>query len=815
MRRALLACVLAAAAAKGAWAKGLSGIVSDPAGAVIAGTKVTLQCGPTTYRSVADQKGQFTFGERPSFEDCTLSVVQDGFAPYQRALGGESGFLEVKLKLAAVRETVSIRDSPDGTALESTTLSGEELEKVSNDPAQLTAYAEQLSGAAPLPTHIYIDGLPSSNLPPAELISTISVNQDPFSPEYSDGDENRVEIITRSPDRKLHFTVNGSSLGAGGNSALGPNLGSSSKWAAPILSGPVPHSPLAFSVEGNYTSTWSEQLVQAVTSNGGSPSDSRIPSGGDSESGSLHLYYTGKGNTRGGLSLYRSNATSENSGVGGLTLAEAGNGTGYDSEEMRATFQSDGGNWLQRSALLLDHTDSRSWANDPGAGYEVLGYFVSGGAPVEDEHSVKDMWMWKTVFQSTSARHFWESGVAISHSDNSDEQTPNPDGQIKFPSMADYTAALSGAATGTWLGTQQSGFASYGSTIASPFVQADIWRRPTVMVRAGLRGDYQSGAGIEASPRLSAISQVHRFILRGGAGVLVREWPNAVVLRPALQNAIEPFVSAGVLLAANGTGAPSAGNPLRMTSQAAPGLERPRTVMSKASVERPLGKFDPGIEFTWTNGHHLLGSRRIPAATGWLDLLESNRDIHRSELHPRLRYSWKGQSLTANYEWMHSRDDTDGPFSYAENYNDLAAEWARTTGVPVHNASLVANLSVPGSLFITILGAVHSSSPYNIITGKDVDNDGLFNDRGRLPRNTGNGPGYRAVSLFVSRRLGLGRYLGRHERGSSANVGLQVDDLLGNKNYLTVEAVEGSPLFGLPLSALPGRSMKLWFNLTR
>jgi hypothetical protein len=166
-----------------------------------------------------------------------------------------------------------------------------------------------------------------------------------------------------------------------------------------------------------------------------------------------------------------------------------------------------------------------------------------------------------------------------------------------------------------------------------------------------------------------------------------------------------------------------------------------------------------------------------------------------------------------NYEWMHSLDDTDGPFSYAEHYNDLQAEWARTAGVPAHNASLVGNLNLPHSFSLTIVGSVHSSSPYNIVTGRDVDNDGLFNDRGGLLRNSGNGPGYRSVSLYGSRRVNLSHFVRKYERANGIVVGLQVDDLLGNQNYLTIEPVEDSPLFGHPLSALPGRTVRLWFNL--
>ncbi len=815
MRRALLASVLAVTAAGSASAQGLSGSLSDPAGAVVPAANVTLVCNSTTFRLIADEKGLFTFKQRSSYRGCTLSVVKDGFAPYQRVLGAQSPFLEITLTLAIVREAVNIQASADETALESTTLSRNELSKISNDPAELTAYAEQVAGAAPIPSHTYIDGLPSTNLPPAAMIETVSVNRDPFSSEYADGDENRIEITTRSPDRKLHVGVDGSSIGLGGNSAMGPHLGSSSKWTSPVLSGPVPYSPLAFSLQANFSSISSEQLVQAVTSAGSSSPTSQVTTAGNSDSGSLNVYYSGTQATRAYVSLYRSDSTASNSDAGGLTLVQASNTSSFQADEMRASFQSGGKNWLQRSSILVGRKTSQSWANEDELGFDVPGYFVSGGAPVQDEHSIKDLWLWKTILQSSSKNRFWECGLVVSHATDSDQQTPNPAGQVWFASLADYNAALSGATTGTWIGARYNGSGSYGSTIGSPFVQMDLWRVPHLIIRAGVRGDYQSGAGIEFSPRASAITQFHGFILREGVGLFVHEFPNAVFLEPLRNNTLDPFVAASVSLPANETGMPTASNQAWIISQIAPGLDRPRSVMSKTSVDRPLGNFDAGLEFTWTRGDHLLGSRRIPSDSGWLDLLESNRDLHRSEVHPRIRYRWGRQILTANYEWMRSRDDTDGPFSYAEFYNNLQAEWARTTAVPAHNASLVANLGLPRSFSLTIVGSFHSSSPYNITTGRDVDNDGLFNDRGGLSRNSGNGPGFRSVSLYGSRLVSLSRLSRKHEKGGGVVVGLQVDDLLGGRNYLTVEGIEDSPLFGEPLSALPGRTVRVWFNLSQ
>jgi hypothetical protein len=43
--------------------------------------------------------------------------------------------------------------------------------------------------------------------------------------------------------------------------------------------------------------------------------------------------------------------------------------------------------------------------------------------------------------------------------------------------------------------------------------------------------------------------------------------------------------------------------------------------------------------------------------------------------------------------------------------------------------------------------------------------------------------------------------------------GIHADNILGNKDYTSVGSVAGSPIFGQPLTALPGRAVRFWINL--
>jgi len=272
--------------------------------------------------------------------------------------------------------------------------------------------------------------------------------------------------------------------------------------------------------------------------------------------------------------------------------------------------------------------------------------------------------MWKSVFQSQTIRHPWEWGFILSRADDSEDEIPDPNGEFTFHNLADYLAALQGAATGIWSATRGNGQVGFVSTAVTPFVQADIWHSQNTVIRGGLRADYQSHGGVIFSPRLSGVTALRGFILRAGVGEFAQNWPNYAFVHTTMDDGchLQQFLATGVPLTYSG-GA-SANLSQAIVARISPDLVRPREIMSKISIERPMRNFIPGLEYTWTDGTHLLGSRRLPVSSGWMDLLESNRSLRMDELHAFLRYMQKGRILAVNYTWMHSLDDTDGPFAH-------------------------------------------------------------------------------------------------------------------------------------------------------
>jgi hypothetical protein len=257
-----------------------------------------------------------------------------------------------------------------------------------------------------------------------------------------------------------------------------------------------------------------------------------------------------------------------------------------------------------------------------------------------------------------------------------------------------------------------------------------------------------------------------------------------------------------------------AGEPIVM--DVAPGLTRPRYLMTSQAAERPIGRLTVGIEHVWWRGRHLLGAERLPdrASRGWTDWLESNRRIDSHEVRVRVGIGGRDRSASATYAWIHSVDDTDGPWSFPARQGELAAERAPSARVATHNLDLVAWATLPCGVRLTAMASLRGHSPYDIVSGFDAEANGLYTDRGGLPRNSGRLPGSRSVALYLSRRFNLSSPF-----GSRVNVpidgGIQLDNLLGARTWTMVGNVTGSPLFGRPEGAMPGRSVRLWFALAR
>jgi hypothetical protein len=797
-----------------AYAGETSGTVLDPQDLPVASARVKLTCDGRARSAGTDANGRFVFSDAPDFNGCSLDVSRRGFAPVHERVRTGAAPVVIRLRVAAVKETVDVVGRLEPTARPSAfsaSLADEDFRTVAHNTADLIVYTRLLAGATMLPSVVYVDGLPSSALPPIDTIARISVNADPFSAEYADGDVSTIQITTKSPARTFRFFSGSELPGIGGRDILGSSGRPDSMSGSFGLGGPVPHLPLTFSFNANAAHASTAASVQAVLppSMAGASVDG-VTSENRSGSASIGLYYSPTSTSRAHVTYREAHSTGSNVGVGGLALPESGFATSFQSRDVRATVSRAAQRLLYEGGVIATVTDSSTRANADTLGVSVVGSFQRGGASAIAADSRRVQWTVKQVLRSSASRP-WSAGILLAGSDDLTQQIPNAAGLLQFETVDAYREALDGRPTGTLFLTRGSGTIAYAPMTASPFVQKTLARTAHLEANAGLRADYQTGFGTLISPRVSLAAGLGRFNVAVGAGLFARTVPSNVVTTAMMNDGqhFRRFIATNVSL--SGLATASLLEQASIRSQLAPDLARPRELMERFSIERAFGRFVPAFEYTWTQDRHRLGSERTADAHGWVDTVDANRAADRHRLHAQARYGWSRHQLSAHYEWINARDNGDGPFSFPEQAGHLTAEWARSAGLSPHNVTLVGSFALPGAVSVNISDSWNSGSPYNITTALDEAGNGLYVDRGGRARNSGDGPGYNLLSLYAYRRVALPKVVVRGRL--HVNLGLQANNILDNMNYISVGSVAGSASFGRPLAAFPGRSVKVYVNV--
>lgn len=748
--------------------------------------------------------------------------------------GLSAGGAGAQARPAAARDSVARRDSltifhaPPITvsekgstllarpSLSSASLSREDVAAMGGDAEALIAHAKRLAGVHAGTDRVYVDGLPAEQLPAPNRIESITVNADEFSAEYSDGGATRIDITTARPLPRFQVSDVRFTRGSTGD-GLNARLSSATSVVGAGLAGPLPGVPLSLTGDAQVTSRHAAQPIVAwVPRAAGVPIQTAdvaavaqrrelwglglMPATGE------HLRVT--------AALYSSIEKDANVNVSGLVLPEAGAARRATAREVRATVVGRSSRFLYRGGAGASWWDDEVLANSSAAGIVVPGAFIGGGSPVESQKARRARWTVKHAV-TLATRRQWTAGTTVTRRTDARVVRPNPAGQIQFDSPEAYLeSAVGGARTGTAIITRGQSDAAYASYVWASFIEGRLIDRSWLMWRGGVRADYQTRGGLLLSPRLSGAALLSRFVVRAGIGVFAEEWSNETFLR-AMQAGgagAQSFVARGVALA-DLTGDTSTAIALSpIGSRVATRLPPPRHHVSKVSLEYPAGSVVTGVEYRRASATRLLGSRRQRTPVGWTDLLEANRARNSQQVQASARYTRGPLQVVWHYQWMDSRDDTDGPFSFPARQDALLSEWARSTGISRHQTSIVGSVMVRQTL-VRFTHTWRAGGPTNLTSGLDAEANGLRTDRGGVPRNSAHGDPHASLDLYAYRRVGVPEFLAPVRRLPRLGAGCQIANLLGNRNYVILGGVVASPSFGQPLAAGPGRSVTCFVGL--
>ena len=197
--------------------------------------------------------------------------------------------------------------------------------------------------------------------------------------------------------------------------------------------------------------------------------------------------------------------------------------------------------------------------------------------------------------------------------------------------------------------------------------------------------------------------------------------------------------------------------------------------------------------------------------------------------------SWSRTTLFVNYTLAKLDNNSDGPFSIPAT-GDLVAEWGPAASDVRNRLNVQFNNQVIRNVLIAFNVNGSTAPAYTLLTGRDDNSDGVFNDRpSGAGRNTLRADGQHTLNLAVVYQFAFGRRqtalppgIGVFGGGGAAEVRtfdqgnaryriqlyVQAQNLTNHANYLGYSGTLTSPFFGQPTTVSGMRKVDAGLALT-
>jgi hypothetical protein len=781
----------------------VSGVVQDTLGAVVVGATVTaVDADLKEKTTTSNQRGEFTIsGLAPG--KYTVRVIAAKFALYENTeveiAGGKKAELIVPLTVEAVQEQVNIdadqgvSTDPDATA-GATVLKGKDLESLPDDPDELEAALQALAGpgAGPNGGQIYIDGFTGGRLPPKDAIREIRINQNPFSAEFDRLGFGRIEILTRPGSDKWRgsafLNFNDESLNSRNPFSVN-RAPSQTKFYGGNISGPIQKGKSSFFLDISNRQVDNNAVVNAFILDQNLNvvpffQDFRVPTQRFSFSPRVD-YQINKNNT---LQLRYSfgKATSENQGIGGLTLPSRASESKQQEHEFRLTeTMVISPTTINETRFQLEHRNREQFGDNSIPSISVGAAFVGGGSTIGHSFNHANSWElqnYTTTILGKKAQHSVKFGLRIRGNVYTDRSENNFGGSFSFINIEQYRDTILGTAMPT----------QFNITTGNPEIKisqydygvfgTDDWRiNPGLTLSFGLRYENQTNISdnMNFAPRFAFAwspgaggARAPKTVFRGGFGVFYDRIGDNLALQAERFNGVNQlnlvvsstdpdpvrraialsFLDQAVFTLNGVSNVPTAAQVLAALPQAntirqiSDSIRAPYYFQTAISVERQLpGRTVLSASYITTKNFDTLRTRNInaPICPDQIDCLNAPRpfptlgNIYEYEttgrgLQQQVSVNFRSNfstkvSLFGNYSLGFNKNDTDGGFP-AYSY-DLTGEYGNSSQDIRHRIVFGGNVNLPWGIALSPFVNAFSARPFNITRGIDTNGDAQFNER--------------------------------------------------------------------------------------
>src|SRR6266513_5564123 len=827
----------------------ITGKVVESGGGRLTGVKVTLvnEGTNTKQEAVTAEDGRF------SFPDLTpgaylLQIEASGFEPYKAnvQVGTEKlNPLSIKLKLETVKEEVIVR--PDTSDIRLSPESNAQSIKVDEtffnglplDVDYLLPFIDTFTSAAAQGhegTSIVVDGVEGAELDmPSSAIRSVKVNHNPYSAEFQHPGAARAEITTkhghghRYRGSAAFFERNSVFDARNAFADTRPDL--NRRFVEGSLGGPLLGQNSYFFVSGDRLMNDKSAVVNALNTVAlTGPININVPTPQRRDHLFARAHWSLTEMQTLSLNYTFTDHSSQNNGVGALTLPEQGTSAGRHTHRAQL-IESAALSPQFRNEVIVVFKDQNSQSGNHASGPEIAvsGVFIGGPSQSYDgkEGRAFDVQDTAAYMRGKNTLCF---GVTIRTDWLNIFDASNFGGTFEFSSLDQYRAVVQNhlGAPDLFQINEGNPRVSFLTQQTSGFAQDTMRVLPNLSLTLGLRYDWQNTLDVrrDLAPRLAlAFTPGKRTVVRVGAGIFYDNLP-----RSAKQNAL---LMDGVRVRQIDISNPSYPDPLlggQVTSpppsiaRVASGALSPYLIQTSAGVEQEIWKQTwLSVEYSFLHGVHLFRLRDVnaPLPSGSalrpdpnfsnIAEVQSTAFLRGQALTLTFRGGWGkrfkgyGQYVLSNYT-----NDTSGIFSFpADNYN-LRPEIGPADFDRRHRLNFAGTVQLPFGFRLGSILSAASGAPFNITTGSDPSGDTTTRPPG-VTRNTGRAPATVQLDIRLSKVFSFQRASVAERHRSKRNMEFSVDafNAINHTNVAGIIGVVSSPLFGQADAASPARTIQL------
>ncbi|WP_446741824.1 carboxypeptidase regulatory-like domain-containing protein [Silvibacterium acidisoli] len=761
----------------------VSGVVTDPSGAVIPDAAVTLRSGGAPSEKTTDEKGTFRFSG-VSAGSYQLTATSHGFRPSIQTISVEAGetlHLRISLQIDVQQQQVKVGDdtldsSPDhnqGAIL----LKGTSLAALATDPMQLRLQLQALAGSGS-GTQFYIDGFTAGHLPPKSAIQEIRINDNPFSAQWDATGLGRVEVVTKPGADALHGTL--SLLGEDSNlNSQNPFVSEQPPYSAFYSEGNISgklgaHSSWLF--DGDEQNVGAQSFIHTVTSPAGPAYTATVSSPRSSvDVGPRFDFQLGKVQT---ISLrYQFGRQQQDNLVQNQSSLQS---QAVNTRHTEQTFQFSDAQvysprFINETRFQFQRTNDSTVSLNGGASILVEGAFDGGGNFTGQLHDGQNHYELQNYSSLGLGDHLLRFGARLRDVQDGNSSTAGFNGQFIFSSIEAYQATQQGLAAGIPIGTLQSqglGPSQFAITAGEPKLSVNVadvgayfedqWKLSSNMtLTPGLRFESQTNIPDHAdfAPRLAYAWGIGGgkdrspfAVLRAGIGVFYDRFAPNLVLNAERQNGVlqqQYVVNAPEFYPSVPPVDQLGPATLPTVYRISPRLSAPHVVQETFGIDKDFFKnLTLSVDYTFYRGIDQLLTRNINAPlpgtydpanpeSGTRPLgtqqniyeYESEGTTKRGRIYAKFRLTTKPLTLFGYYTYGHSHANTSGASSFPSNQYDLHQDYGRASN-DNRNRFYVGGVGhLPLGIEFYPFLVLESNLPFNIVTGTDLNGDSQFNDR--------------------------------------------------------------------------------------